>query len=79
MSQVMPKGVTWVKDYATGFKPTENKIKTALNGDISYDFLVVSSGLVMDTSLIEGLTEALGHDGVCSHYTNPEHTYIGIK
>ena len=75
MSDLMPKGVNWVKDKATGFKPEENKITTANSGDISYDFLVVSPGLVMDTSLIEGLTEALGHDVVCSNYTNPEHTW----
>ena len=75
MSELIPKGVHWVKDKATGFKPEENKITTANSGEISYDFLVVSPGLVMDTSLIEGLTEALGHDVVCSNYTNPEHTW----
>ena len=79
MSELMPKGVTWVKDYATGFKPKENKISTAKNGELSYDFLVVSPGLVMDTSLIEGLTEALGHGVVCSNYTNPEHTWEVIR
>ena len=75
MLELIPKGVHWVKDKATGFKPEENKITTANSGEISYDFLVVSPGLVMDTSLIEGLTEALGHDVVCSNYTNPEHTW----
>ena len=79
MSELMPKGVTWVKDYATGFKPEENKISTAKNGELSYDFLVVSAGLVMDTSLIEGLTEALGHGVVCSNYTDPEHTWEVIR
>lgn len=79
MSELMPKGVTWVKDYATGFKPKENKISTAKNGELSYDFLVVSPGLVMDTSLIEGLTEALGHGVVCSNYTDPEHTWEVIR
>lgn len=79
MSELMPKGVTWVKDYATGFKPEENKISTAKNGELSYDFLVVSPGLVMNTSLIEGLTEALGHGVVCSNYTDPEHTWEVIR
>jgi sulfide:quinone oxidoreductase len=79
MSDLIPKGITWVKDYVNGFKPQENKITTAQNGDISYDFLVVSPGLVMDTSQIEGLTEALGHGVVCSNYTDPEHTWEVIQ
>ena len=60
MSEMIPDKVKWIKDYATGFRPEENVVTTANTGDISYDFLVVSPGLVMDTSLIEGLTEALG-------------------
>lgn len=79
MSEVMPEGVNWLKDFATGFKPLQNIISTAQNGDIAYDFLVVSPGLVMDTSLIEGLTEALGHDNVCSNYTDPEYTWDVIR
>lgn len=79
MSEIMPKGVNWIKDYATGFKPIQNMVSTAQNGDIAYDFLVVSPGLVIDTSLIEGLTEALGHDGVCSNYTDPEYTWDVIR
>jgi sulfide:quinone oxidoreductase len=79
MSEMIPKNVTWVKDFATGFKASQNMVSTAKNGDIPYDFLVVSSGLVMDTSLIDGLTEALDHGVVCSNYTDPEHTWDVIR
>lgn len=79
MADMIPKNVNWVKDFATGFKANQNIVSTAKNGDIPYDFLVVSSGLVMDTSLIEGLTDALGHGTVCSNYTDPEHTYEVIR
>lgn len=79
MADMIPKNVTWIKDFATGFKADQNTVSTAKNGDITYDFLVVSSGLVMDTSLIEGLTEALGHGVVCSNYTDPEHTWDVIR
>jgi len=79
MSEMIPGKVKWIRDYATGFKPEENTVTTANSGDITYDFLVVSPGLVMDTSLIEGLTEALGKDVVCSNYTNPEHTWDVIR
>jgi sulfide:quinone oxidoreductase len=79
MSEMIPDKVRWIKDYATGFRPEENVVTTAVSGDISYDFLVVSPGLVMDTSLIEGLTEALGKGVVCSNYTDPEHTWDVIR
>lgn len=79
MKKVIPKGVTWIQDYATGFDPDENKIFTKENGSIGYDYLVVAPGLVTDTSLIEGLTEALDKGSVCSIYTDPEHTWKVIK
>lgn len=79
MADVMPKGVTWIKDFATAFNSAKNSISTKASGDISYDFLIVSPGLVMDTSQIEGLTEALGKGVVCSNYTNPQHTWEVLK
>lgn len=79
MASVMPKKATWIKDYATGFKPEENKVSTKANGDISYDYLVVSPGLVYDFSLVEGLSEAIDKGVVCSNYTNPKHTWEVVK
>ena len=79
MASVMPKGVDWIKDYATGFNPEQNSVSTKASGDISYDYLVVSPGLVNDLSLIEGLEESLGKGVVCSNYTDPEHTWEVIK
>lgn len=79
MADVMPKGVTWIKDFATSFDAPQNKIFTKNSGTLSYDFLVVSPGLVMDPSQIEGLTEALGKGVVCSNYTNPQHTWEVLK
>ncbi len=79
MASVMPKGVDWIKDYATTFNPKQNSVSTKENGVITYDYLVVSPGLVMDTSLIEGLTESLGKGVVCSNYTDPKHTWEVLK
>lgn len=79
MSSVMPSGADWIKDYATVFKPEDNTVETKENGAITYDFLIVSPGLVMDTSLIEGLTESLGKGVVCSNYTDPKHTWEVLK
>ena len=79
MADLIPKGVTWIKDYATGFDPANNQISTKNNAHISYDYLVVAPGLVMDPSLIEGLPEAMEMGVVCSNYTDPEHTWETIK
>ena len=79
MKDLIPNGVEWIKDYATGFKPEKNSVETKNSGAIAYDYLVVAPGLVMEPSLIEGLPEALGKGVVCSNYTNPEHTWDVIK
>ena len=79
MASVMPKGVDWVKDFATSFDPVGNSVSTKENGAITYDYLVVSPGLVMEPSMIEGLAESLGKGVVCSNYTDPEHTWEVLK
>ncbi|MCB0456735.1 MAG: FAD/NAD(P)-binding oxidoreductase [Flavobacteriaceae bacterium] len=79
MAEVMPKGVDWIKDYATGFDADKNTVTTKTNGNVTYDYLVVAPGLVMEPSMIEGLPEALEKGIACSNYTNPEHTWETIK
>lgn len=79
MASIMPKGVEWIQEAVTKLHPTEQKLSTAKSGDISYDFLVVAPGLVMEPSLIEGLPEALGKGVVCSNYTDPEHTWEVLR
>ena len=79
MADVMPQGVDWIKDYATGFKSEENKITTKNSGDLSYDFLVVSPGLIMAPELIEGLPEALEKGIAVSNYVDPKKTWNAIK
>ncbi|ELR70019.1 FAD-dependent pyridine nucleotide-disulfide oxidoreductase [Fulvivirga imtechensis AK7] len=79
MTSVIPKGVDWIKDYATGFEPDNNSVSTRSSGKITYDYLVVSPGLVMEPSMIEGLEDSLGKGVVCSNYTDPNHTWEVIK
>lgn len=79
MASLIPKGVQWIKDFATGFKPKENAISTKASGDITYDYLVVAPGLVMDNSLIEGLQEAFDKGLACSNYTDPNYVWEQIK
>lgn len=79
MKEVMPKGATWIKDYATAFNPENNAVATQSSGNLTYDYLVVAPGLVMEPSFIEGLPEALDKGVVCSNYTDPKHTWDVIK
>jgi sulfide:quinone oxidoreductase len=79
MASVMPAGVNWVKEFADKFDPANNKVITSAGTEISYDYLVVSPGIKIDPSLVEGLAEAMDKGVVCSNYTNPKHTWEVLK
>lgn len=79
MSSVIPKRATWIKDAATGLDPDNNAVTTQNSGNLTYDYLVVSPGLVYDNSLVPGLGEVLDKDVVCSNYTDPKHTWEVLK
>jgi len=69
MKSVIPKGVTWIKDSVASFDPENNKVVTSANGDVEYDGLVVAAGIKINWDAVEGLSEAMKTDGVCSNYT----------
>lgn len=79
MADVMPSGVDWVKDKAKGFDPEKNSVSTENSGDLTYDYLVVAPGLVMEPSMIKGLPEALEKGIACSNYIDPEFTWETIR
>ena len=79
MGALIPKGATWIKDAVTAFKAEDNSLSTASSDDFTYDFLVVAPGLIMDPSLIEGLSEAFEKGVVCSNYTDPQHTWDTLQ
>ena len=67
----VPDSVNWVKDEVVTFDPDNNKVSTAKSGDISYDYLVVATGLAYNYEGIEGMTEDLvGQKGISSVYLN---------
>jgi len=67
----IPDSVNWVKDEVTVFDPDNNKVTTAQNGDISYDYLVVATGLEYNYEGIEGMTaDLVGTNGISSVYLN---------
>ena len=80
----VPDGVKVVKEKAIIFNPQENKVTTDKGTVISYDYLILATGLHLDFERIRGLEEAgramsagdnerllkaLGDDGICSIYT----------
>lgn len=72
---LIPKGVTWLKNEVTEIHPDQNKISTDNNNSFSYEYLVVAPGLVNNLSLVEGLEEAVKTGVVCSNYIDPEFTW----
>ena len=77
----IPKGVKWIKDSVISFDPKNNKVKTADGTEISYDYLVVATGLMLNFAAIKGLEgeitsygandvvrKKVGKDGVYSIY-----------
>ena len=66
---LIPSGVHWVREAAAGFDPDHNTVTTSGGQQLSYDVLIVATGLKLCWDRIEGLTEALGKGGVCSNYS----------
>jgi sulfide:quinone oxidoreductase len=77
----IPKGVKWIKDFATGFDPDANRVFTQSTGAVTYKYLVVCPGIQIDWNKVEGLSESLGKNGVCSNYSKEsvERTWDFIK
>lgn len=63
----LPSGVKLIKDRVSEFDPDNNQVLTENGDTVSYDFLVVATGLVLDYGAIKGL-EGVGH----SSEANPE-------
>ena len=67
-ADIMPKGVTWLRDAATDADPREQTVTTASGRVLRYDFLVVAPGIQLDWGKVPGLTDTLGQRGVSSNY-----------
>lgn len=79
MASLIPKGTTWIKEYADKFDPENNKVVTKEGNEFTYDKLVVCPGLRMAPEMVKGLSEAIQKGVVCSNYINPDHTWKTLK
>ena len=70
----MPRGVTWVQEYAAGIDPEANVVTTTGGQRLPYDYLIVSTGLSLDWDAIEGFDMSLvgPEHGISAHYASPE-------
>lgn len=65
---LIPKGVNWIQRKISSFNPEQNQVICENGVNHTYDFLIVAPGLQIDWHLIDGLSETLGKNGVCSIY-----------
>ena len=68
-SDVMPKGVRWIKKRVNGFDPEHNKVLLDGNDELQYEYLIVAPGIQLNWNEIKGLEETLGKNNVCSNYS----------
>ncbi len=72
VDSLIPSGVKRIRAAVSAFAPEQNTV-TLSNGEaLTYDWLIVCTGIQLDLDKVEGLAAALGKNGVCSNYS-PEH------
>lgn len=78
---VIPKNTTWIKEAVSEFEPELNKVRCLSGMEITYDYMVVCSGIQLDWNKIGGLKETLGKNNVSSNYSfeNAPYTWEMIK
>lgn len=74
MASVIPSGVTWIQESALSLDPDNNKVVTN-QGEYTYKYLIVATGIIPDWSYAEGLAENIGKNNVCSIYTYETSNY----
>lgn len=68
-SQLIPNGVTWIRDSIGSFDPDKNEIVLTQGNPVHYQYLAVATGLKSNWAAIPGLLETLGKNGVTSNYS----------
>lgn len=62
----------WIKDSVVKFEPRKNTVKLS-NGDyVTYDYMLVATGVQLRWDMIKGLPDGLDTPGVCSNFS-PHH------
>ncbi|MGB1025531.1 MAG: NAD(P)/FAD-dependent oxidoreductase [Rhodospirillaceae bacterium] len=73
-SSYVPNGVTLIEDRVAAFDPDANKVVTATGQSLSYDYLVVTTGMILDFDAIEGMElDKVGQNGLGALYAGPQY------
>ena len=67
-ADVIPPGAHWIRDTVVAIEPAIDTVVARGGERVRDDQLVVALGIQLDWHEIDGLSEALGRDGVCSNY-----------
>ncbi|MCQ8277346.1 NAD(P)/FAD-dependent oxidoreductase [Acetobacteraceae bacterium KSS8] len=80
-ASLIPPGVCWIRAAASAFEPERDRVTLPNGMHVGYRALVVCPGLQLNWSAIDGLTETLGRNGVCSNYSadHAEYTWRCIQ
>lgn len=65
---VLPSDIEWIKDSVMSISPEQNKVQLQSGEVLSYEFLIIATGLRLRWDLIPGAQETLGKNGVCTIY-----------
>lgn len=70
----LPKGVTLIQQKAAAIDPVAKRVSMDDGQSISYDFLVVAPGLILDHDAIEGFSlDLVGDHGIGALYAGPQY------
>lgn len=74
MAEVIPRGATWIQDSVVRVHPEEQWVELKTR-PVKYDYLIVATGLKLNWEAVDGLTQSIGKNGVCSIYDYTEVDY----
>ncbi len=71
----LPRDITFINEYAAELDPEANRVVTTGGQRIDYDYLIVSTGVVLDWDAIEGFDLSMvgPETGIGAQYASPEH------
>ncbi len=78
---LIPDHVTWIKESVVSIDPKNNKVQLSHDHTISYEYLIVATGLKLNWDKIEGVSGNLGKNGLCTiyEYDQVDQTFQMIK
>ena len=68
MDSLIPAGATRIRGAVAAFEPERDRVVLEDGGVVAYRRLIVCPGLELDWGRVEGLSDALGRNGVTSNY-----------